>query len=727
MGARMYPLVRLAILCLACAGPTARGGCEEPWFRRALVGLEVGPTGAQFGSDPSDAGYAARFDGGEIARACAAAGAEYLVMWARDGDYAYYDSRILPKPLGLGARDPLRESVEEGRRLGLPVIAYCVVQQGGAFLRAHPEFEMRGADGARIGRFCLNSGYLEAMKEILSEQLAYDIHGFHVDMLDQGFGPPYGCWCDRCRELFRARYGEDMPAGPTWDEGWSRMLEFRYDASERFEKALREHVANEKPSATVDFNYHGNPPFSWEVGQRPVQHAGNGDFITGETGVWGFSALGVGLNARFYAAATPGLPFQVAMQRGVRMYHDQTTRPLNDLRWELFTLLAHGAFVTIVDKTAYDGGLDPVAYERFGAAFEEARAARADFGRPIHADVAIYYSSKTRDWYAKDAPRKYQLSFLGAHKALAYEHVPWDVLLDENVTPERLRRFPVVMLPNCAVISDAEARLFRDYVEAGGCLLATGQTGLFDELGRPRETNALGDLIGARFVARSDNMDDHVRLGGSDERLATLADGIRRDWPFLVRGPGAIYEPDGADAIGDLMKAHRTVRQLRGEEGTDLPMSADAPVGPALLLRESGRGRVALLACSPDYAIASDHRVVEARTLLRNAIRLLHPAPEIEIDAPLDVEAVVTRDGPTRLLVHLLGYNSPAANIPGENRPYVLPSLVEQAPMYRATIRLKSPVERVAARRPTTHIETNGSRLDLIVEDVHECIEIETR
>ena len=33
-----------------------------------------------------------------------------------------------------------------------------------------------------------------------------------------------------------------------------------------------------------------NPPFSFEVGQRPVQHADNADFVTGETGVWGFSA-----------------------------------------------------------------------------------------------------------------------------------------------------------------------------------------------------------------------------------------------------------------------------------------------------------------------------------------------------------------------------------------------------------------------------------------------------
>jgi hypothetical protein len=68
--------------------------------------------------------------------------------------------------------DPLREALNEARPHNLPIISYCVVQQGGHFLKAHPEWEMRSADGAPIGRFCYNSGYLEAMKQIVSEQLA---------------------------------------------------------------------------------------------------------------------------------------------------------------------------------------------------------------------------------------------------------------------------------------------------------------------------------------------------------------------------------------------------------------------------------------------------------------------------------------------------------------------------------------------------------------------------
>ncbi len=75
----------------------------------------------------------------------------------------------------------------------------------------------------------------------------------------------------------------------------------------------------------------------------------------------------------------PGRPYQVAVQRGVRMYHDQTTRPLNDMRWEMLTLLAHGAFVTMIDKTGFEGQLDPVAYQRMGQVLGEARQKREAF------------------------------------------------------------------------------------------------------------------------------------------------------------------------------------------------------------------------------------------------------------------------------------------------------------------------------------------------------------
>ena len=697
----------------------------RPWYRRALVGMEVGPTGAQFGhSDPKDARYCSQFDGREIVRRCVSAHCDYLVIWSRDGDYAYYDSKLLPKAPGLGHRDPLRETVEEAARHKLPVVAYCVVQQDGHYLREHPEFEMRDPAGNRIRRFCYNSGYLDVMKQIAAEQLAYGIAGFHIDMLDQGFGPPYGCWCESCRKMFEAKHGHVMPTGVTWNEQWDDMLEFRYTTSERFERALCDYVKSLNPRATVDFNYHGNPPFSWEVGQRPVQHAGNGDFVTGETGVWGFSALTVGLNAEFYRAATPDVPFQVAMQRGVRMYHDQTTRPLNDMRWELLTLLAHGAFVTMVDKTGFDGQLDPVAYDRIGAVFKEAHTKREHFGHMLVAEVGIYFSSRTRDWLGREQAADYFQSFQGAHKAMVYEHIPWGIVLDENVTLERLRQFRVILLPHAAILSEREVASLRDYVQDGGNLILTGWTGMFGWRGEPREESALRELAGVHLVRRLNSLDNWVRFPGHSEGpTSVLGHGIPGAWPFLVKGSAAVLEPTSAQPVGELLQPFRTTRQREGKEGTDWPMSADAPVGPAILLNEIGKGKVLTFACSPDYATASEHHIVEARRLLANAVRFLHPNPRIRITAPTTVEAIVTDDRAKRTLrVHLLGYNAPPQTTPPKDRPHILPGLIEDAPMYQAIVELAEPIKRAIATNKSTKLARHGRRLEVMVNGIHEIV-----
>lgn len=751
----MYPtlsLVKLvtaigAILLSVGSAIQAQDDSPSPWFQRSLVGMEVGPTGAQFGySDPTDKEYCKLWDGREIVKKCVEANAEYLVLWLRDGDFAYYDSKLLPKAPGLGDRDPLREALDEAKMHHLPIISYCVVQQGGIYLQENPQWQMRGADGKPIGRFSFNSGYLEAIKKIVAEQLAYGIDGFHIDMLDQGFGKPYGCWSEASQEMFRDQFGHDMPSGATWDASWDNMLTFRYQSSERFEKELTGWIKSLNPKATVDYNYHGSPPFSFEVGQRPVQHAGNGDFVTGETGVWGFSALGVGLNAEFYRASTPGLPYQVAIQRGVRMYHDQTTRPINDMRWETFTLLAHGAFVTMIDKTAFDGSLDPVAYQRIGEVLGEAREKREHFGHQPVYDIGLYFSSRTRDWIGRENAAKYFHSFQGAHQACAMEQLQFGVLLDENVTLEKLRSFPVVCLPNAGILSQREVDLFDQYVRGGGRLLITGQTGQFDAMGQPLKASTLETLIGARVVRRlesednwisldrlSDSQSETQRFTKSQDAVASADDSstipfkrlvaeIRPDWPFLVKGPATVYQPTTATAFGKLFKPHRTSRQRQRKMGTDWPMSADASVGPAVLINRVGEGLVATCAGSPDYATASEHALVEDRILFHNLFRSLAPKRRIVVDAPANVEAVVTDTPAARTMrVHLLAYNPTPRTTPQKNRPYVLPGMIEDKPIYRVTIST-SGLQSATSLNATTTIKLVEDNVEATVEDIHEVI-----
>lgn len=723
--ASFFHLGSVVLLFLIVPGVKA-GTPSSPWFRGALVGMEVGPTGAQFAGGKHAPDYARNFDGAEIVRRCAAAHAEYLVLWVRDGDFTFHNSKWIPKPASFGDRDILREAVEEGRKLNLPIIAYCQLQYPAHELRQHPEWKARQADGKPIDHLvCFNTPYTNVVKELLSEMVAYGIAGFHLDMVDQGFGPPHGCWCDHCRQLFQAEYGRPMPKGVNWeDEAWDQLLRFRYATSDRFEKALTDHVRSLDPRATVDFNYHGNPPFSWEVGQTPVAHAGNGDFVTGEAGLWAFGALSASFNAAWYRAATPGKPFQVAVQRGVRMYHDQTTRPLNDMRWEMFTLLAHGAFVTMIDKTAYDGWLDPLAYERIGELLGEARRKRAHFGHLPVPEVGIYFGTRSRDWIGRDKPAAWFLGVQGAHKACVYEHLGFGFLFDENLTLEGLKQFPVVCLPNIGILSEREVDLLRRYAEDGGRLIITGQSGQFDRMGKPLTSPNLEALIGARVKGRRDDADSWMRFGPTAEAGKALTTGLRSDWPFLVRGPATVYEPTDAVPIGELLDSHRASLGNPTSYNTDWPLSARQVVGPAVLLNSVGKGQVLTFTGSPEFATASEHHVVEARKLFANAVRVLNPTPRVRVTAPANVEAVVTDDPASRTLrIHLIAYNATPQTTPVKERPYVLPGLIENAPIFRATIELRDGLKRAKALNRTTRLKTRGNRVELTVEDIHEVIQ----
>ena len=744
--------LQLAILLVSAVANLTTRAAEPAWFQRCWVGMEIGPTGAQSGSDASDVGFAEKLNGLDLVRHGVAAHCEYLVIWARDAEYTYYDSKLETKAPGLGKRDVLREAVDEGRRTGLPIIAACLQQYPTQVLKRHPEWRMIAGDGKPIERVCFRSGYLEYMKQLLSEQLAYGIDGLHLEKVDQGFGPPYGCWCATCEREFEAEFHRPMPKPGAWDEAWERVLKFRYSSSDIYEKKLTEHIHQLNPQATVDFSYPGNPPSSWEVGQRPTQHSANGDFVSSATGADGLNAISVGLNAEFYRSAFPGRPVQVAMQRCVRRAHDQTTRPLADLRWELFTLLAHGSLVTIVDKTGYDGWLDPVAYERIGAAFEEAQAQRAHFGQPSLGEVGLFFSEHTRDWYGRDHPAKYIQSFQGAHQALVCEHLLFGVVHAENSSLETLRQFPVILLPNITILSDSEIIRLREYVTFGGKLIVTGFTGQFDHHGLPLEESGLNELVGAKFIGRLEGLDNWVRFPGNESEpefsadparpkskpknkknanaepatgLALLSAGIRLDWPFLVEGPAAGYEPTTALPVGELLKPHRTLRQQQGIETTDLPMSADSPIGPALLINRIGEGTVLTLTCSPDYATASEQPIIEARRLLRNAVRFLNPQPAIEITAPANVEGVVTDDPVTKTLrVHLLGYNSPPQSAPARDRPTGRPTPMEEAPIYRVTVEVNRSIKRVEVLDKATQFKRHGNRLEATINNVHEVIVI---
>ncbi len=679
--------------------------------------MEIGPSYVPFEcGDPDDPRYCP-VERPEIVRRLVAAHGQYLVAWARDGDYAYYDSKLLPKPPGLGNRDPLREAADEAKRHGLPLITYSVIQQGGHFLDAHPELHARDAHGAPIGRFCFNSGYLEVMKKIASEQLAYGVTGCYFDMPAE-FGPPYGCWCDACRRQFEAQYGRPMPKGVTWDEDWERMLEFRYHSVRGSSRRFRNHVKSVNPRATVDFNYFGHPPNSWEMGQRPVEHAGNGDFVTGEAGNWGFGPLAGGLHAEFYRAATPGVPYQLAMQRSLRIYADQTTRPLADIRWELFTLLAHGAMVTMVDKTGCDGSLDPVVYERTGAAFAEALQERDDFGHAPVYDVGLYYSSRSRDWIGREKPETWFRSFLGAAQGVRLR------------APDGRRSAGRERDPRCPPAVSRRLPAQRRHPLGGRGLAAAplrGTRGQSDCHRAERAVQPLGQALRGIGPGRVDRGRGR-RLGADARQLgAVLNPGRRRSAPRPPPRLAAVGPRPGDSVPADHRHGLRTTAQAVPDGQAREHLAHDRrragwPGGAGQSRRQGDGAHVCLLAGRRHGRRVWHERGAEA-VLERGAAAL--PAA-----AGADRGARQRRGGGDRRAAAADAPHPPdrlqraRTGSAGHGLPERLSGPDRGAPMYRVAVELAGPLKEAAAGSAATVLSARGNRVEATVHDVHEVLRI---
>lgn len=220
-----------------------------------------------------------------------------------------------------------------------------------------------------------------------------------------------------------------------------------------------------------------------------------------------------------------------------------------------------------------------------------------------------------------------------------------------------------------------------------------------------------------------ESLDNWVRFPKGHESDDVIGRDLPRDWPFLVKGPATRYQPTTARPLGELLKPYRTTRQLSGNEATEWPMSADAPVGPAILVNAINKGTVLTLVASPDFSTANEHHTVEARRLLTQGVRYLYPLPRVRIEAPSNIETVITDDPATRTLcVHFIAYNPTPQTLPVKERPYVLPGLMEDTPMFRANIVTREPINRATALSRTTELKREGKRFQAVINDVHEVL-----
>ena len=208
---------------------------------------------------------------------------------------------------------------------------------------------------------------------------------------------------------------------------------------------------------------------------------------------------------------------QNAMPIVTTHFHNDQRGVANDI-WQTWYYLAHGnrGMIGWVEKW-FDENKKPRPWlEGYKATNKEVggiQGKKLVGARWLHDGVALYYSHPSiqvswcldiephgKTWINRNSDNRLGTShlvrkaweYLLTDSGIQFNFIPYDEVIVSGVP----REYKVVVLPACYALSDIEAARFREFVEAGGTLIADFAPGLFDQRGKGRAKGALDDLFG---------------------------------------------------------------------------------------------------------------------------------------------------------------------------------------------------------------------------------------
>ncbi|MEI8211180.1 MAG: alpha-amylase family protein [Planctomycetota bacterium] len=279
--------------------------------------------------------------------------------------------------------------------------------------------------------------------------------------------------------------------------------------------------------------------------------------------------------------------------------------------------------------------------------------------------AALLVSEQTRQFYAHGNIMERWLSHaLGFYRMGMEEHLPITLITELELRSEVLSQYRVLLLPNVACLSDKQCQTIRDYVREGGGLVATCETSLFDDLGRPRGDFALRDVFGAGYGGRSvqstakPEIDANFAIVVNDQywaqrgNVGALRFGDFSDSLFATDPRFQALVPNGqATFKGPMIRPTPFASSMK-------PAMLYFPEGsrdafPAAATGEYGEGRVVYLAAGLDAALFS-YGFPYQRVLLARATRWAAKTDyPISVVAPMCVQSTFWKKSDGRIVVHL--------------------------------------------------------------------------
>lgn len=434
-----------------------------------------------------------------------------------DEDSFYFKTRLGKKQ----NRDVLAEAVPLLHEAGIKVVTYTDGHwYPKSFMEQHPDWWVLREDGSRVENLygdddapaCVNSPWRVWTFTLVEDLFKYDIDGMFWDgpIMYLGRG---ACYCESCKEKFRKLYGKEMPAFNRENlSDWMELVEFTGISARDFYRDSRERMKKIRPDAAFYMNAGNVGEPSWQVGRRNRRLMPYQDVLLAEGGFLGGrlsdNMFKTTASSKLYETQAGGKPCLNAVSPAFGVW-----RPYSLSKAEARVALAEASFgsnpymalwLESLGSPAYDAIADVYGFlEKNERYYEDTRPA---------ANVALFHSQRTVDNYtgldipycdlsgikAKPAQAigNFSRSFTGFQEMLERLRVPFDVVDEEAIESERISNYDLLILPNCACMSEGLCNALGNYVENGGKILADFETSHFDENGVRREELGLASVFG---------------------------------------------------------------------------------------------------------------------------------------------------------------------------------------------------------------------------------------
>ena len=650
------------------------------------------------------------------------------VCLSAGGCVAYYPTKVPfhHRSQWLGETDPFGDLVAGCRKLGMVVIArtdphatYDDVQA------AHPDWIAVDAAGKPRRHWAspemwvtcgLGPYNFEFMTEVKREIMArYKVDALFINRWD-GSGM---CYCEHCRKNFRGASGLELPrtsdpkdparrAYILWHQQRLFDLWRLWDTEVRKINLDSCVIPNTGGGATssLDMKKIGELAPTL-IADRQARRGLTSPWANGKNGkefratmgrkpIVGIFSVGVEEPYRWKDSVQSEAEFRLWVADGVandlRPWFTKFSGVLHDARW-----------------------LKPVEeiYRRYARWEKYLRNER-----PL-ARVGLVYSQQTAWFHGA----KVEDHTLGWYQALIEARIPFEMVHDRLFDNAHIGPFKTLVLPNIAALSEGQCQQLREFVNRGGSLIATYETGLYDEWGVKRNDFGLGDLFGITFKGRIEGpmQNSYLRLesdpvtGWRHPLLAGLEDA-----PRIINGVRRV-EVEGTRPF-----SHPPLTLIPSYP--DLPMEQVYPRVlktdiPQVYLRELGTGRVVYFPWDIDRTfwevLSVDHF-----KLLRNAVTwATNEDPLITVTGPGVFDVTVWRQKDS-LTVHLVNLMNPMM-MKGPVRELI--PVGEQRVRVRLPSGTRAKKVRLLAAQKSPRVERFGQYLSVTVPSIldHEVVAVD--